>query len=346
MTQDARAIGLGFLERLPLARKRRWLAYCFAVLASGAALVLRWQIDAVLPPGFPFLTFFPAVILTAFLFGIGPGILAAVLSGLAARFWFIPPMGFMLAYDSAVALAFYVVIVVVDIALIHWMQRATHHLALERRRADDLVSTREALFNELQHRVGNNLQMVASLLSLQRRGVTEPAAAEALADASRRVAVVGRIQRNLYSAQGEQLDLAPYLEAIVRDTIEAAGREDIEVSFSNTLGRVSLAPAAAIPAALVLAESVSNAVEHGFADQGGEIAVSLRRDERCYVIEVEDDGRGLPADFQAASTESLGLRIARTLASGQGGGFDLEPGADGHGALATIRIACADGEQE
>ena len=55
-----------------------------AVAATGAALLLRMVLDPVLPPGFPYLTFFPAVVLTAFFFGLRPGIICAVLSGLAA----------------------------------------------------------------------------------------------------------------------------------------------------------------------------------------------------------------------------------------------------------------------
>lgn len=327
------------LERLPLASRRPWIGYFFAIVASALATWLRFEVDSALPPGFPYLTFFPAVIVTAFVFGLGPGILAATLSGLAAWFWFIPPYGFGLVYNTAVALAFYVFIVTVDIALVHWMQRANRHLAAERRRANDLAATREMLFTELQHRVGNNLQMVASLLSLQKRGIGEPEAVRALDDAARRLATVGRIQRTLYSADGEQLDLGPYLGAILRDTVTASGRDDIATRFANHVGEVSLQPAAAIPAALVVAEAVSNAIEHGFARAGGTIDITLTEDEKCYVVKVEDDGAGLPPGFVFEHADTLGLRIARNLARSLGGNFDLAPREGGQGSTATICVA-------
>lgn len=327
------------LERMPLAQGRPWIGYGFAIAASALATWLRFEVDSALPPGFPYLTFFPAVIFTAFLFGFGPGVLAAMLSGLAAWFWFIPPAGFGLVYNTAVALAFYVFIVTVDIALIHWMQRANRHLAAERRRANELADTREMLFQELQHRVGNNLQMVASLLSLQKRGIGEPEAVRALDDAARRVATVGRIQRTLYSGSGDQLDLGPYLEAILKDTVSASGRDDIATRFENRVGEVSLEPAAAIPAALVVAEAVSNAIEHGFARAGGTIDISLTEDENCYVVKVEDDGAGLPPGFVFAQSDTLGLRIARSLAASLGGNFDLAPRDGGQGSTATICVA-------
>lgn len=334
-----RRIGLGFLERLPLASDRRWIAYGFALASSLLALFVRWGIDAYLPAGFPFLTFFPAVILTAFLFGIGPGILAGVLSGLAALYWFVPPAGFAIAYPTAVAMAFYVLIITVDIALVHWMQRATAHLALERRRVATLAETRQTLFQELQHRVGNNLQMVASLISLQRRAVAEPAAQAALTQAARRVALVGRIQRTLYGPGGEQLPLAPYLEAIVRDTVDASARDDIALRFENTTGSAKMDPTSAIPAALIVTEAVSNAIEHGFAEAGGTLHVRLREDGGFFTVTVEDDGVGLGPGFDIDRSDSLGLRIARTLASSQHGEFTLNPREDGPGARATIRFA-------
>lgn len=340
MTRN-RKIGLSLLERLPLGRERRWPAYGFALLSSLIAVVVRWEIDSVLPPGFPFLTFFPAVILTAFLFGLGPGIVAAVLSGLAAWYWFVPPVGFGIAYDSAIALGFYCLIVGVDIALVHWMQRATAYLAQERRLSAALAETRQDLFHELQHRVGNNLQMVASLLSLQGRGLSQPEALAALSDASRRVAMIGRIQRTLYSPEGEQLALAPYLETIVRDTIEAAGRDHIKLTFHSALGDALVEPATAIPSALAVAEAISNALEHGFSESGGDLVVALREEAGGYVMTVTDDGSGLPQDFVLAGADTLGLRMARSLAASQGGSFELGPRADRAGSIATITIAKA-----
>ena len=163
-----------FLTRLPLARDRPWMGYAVAVGLALLAWFVRWEIGEGLPPGFPFLTFFPAVIVTAFFFGLRPGIVCAALSGLAAWYFFIPPLNsFAVGFDTALALLFYVFIVAVEIALVNWMQAANRDLLIERRRSLDLAENRELLFQELQHRVGNNLQMVASLISLQRRAVVE-----------------------------------------------------------------------------------------------------------------------------------------------------------------------------
>jgi K+-sensing histidine kinase KdpD len=192
------------LERLPLARAHRWQGYAAALALSLVALTARWGLGDAFPPGFPFLTFFPAVVLSGFLFGRGPGILSAVLCGLLAWYFFIPPaMSFALVPGAGLALGFYVGVVSVDLLLIDWMQRGTARLRLERERSQMLAERSQLLFSELQHRVSNNLQMVGAVLALQQRSVSDPAARQALADAGGKLQTIGRIQRQLYDHSGD-----------------------------------------------------------------------------------------------------------------------------------------------
>ena len=103
------------------------------------ALVTRLMLDSYLPPGFPFLTFFPAVILSTLVAGLWPGIACAVASGLAALYFFIQPIySFELNYGGVVAMAFYFFVVGIDIALIHVITRALEQLRVERNRSADL----------------------------------------------------------------------------------------------------------------------------------------------------------------------------------------------------------------
>ncbi len=328
------------LSRLPLARTRRWLAYGVAVALSLLGLGVRLAVGDALPTGFPYITFFPAVIVTAFLFGMGPGILAGVLSGMLSWWFFIPPFdSFALPFTAFVALAFYVLIVTVDITLIHWMQTANHDLARERRRSEQLADTREILFKELQHRVGNNLQMVGSLIALQKRRMDDPAAKAALDEASRRLGLVGRIQRQLYDPAGAQLSLAAYIDQICQDVIDASSRDGIEYEFSAEVDTV-LPPEKAIPTALVVAEAITNAIEHGFADADhGKVKVTVARVDQHVAVTIADNGKGVPLGFDANVSESLGLKIARTLAQSLGGTFSMTSSPLGEGAVARLEIA-------
>lgn len=332
---------LSFLQRLPLARQRPWIGYAVAIAASLAGLFIRWGVGSALPDGFPYITFFPAVILTAFFFGLRPGVLAAMLCGLLSWYFFIAPLeSFGLNYRAVVALFFYLFIVVVDIALVHWMQIANARLALERHRSRELAANREMLFNELQHRVGNNLQMVSSLLSLQQRGLADEQGKQALADASRRLGLIGRLQRTLYSADGATLALADYIDRIAKDTLEASGRDDIGYIF-DAQATGELASQYAVPTALVVAEAISNCIEHGYADTSGPLEVTVvdRSDgESGYIICIQDEGDGLPEDFALENSKSLGLRISTNLARSLGGEFTLANRQDGKGAIARLVI--------
>ncbi|WNO53924.1 sensor histidine kinase [Stakelama saccharophila] len=300
-------------------------------------LFLRFAVDRGLPSGFPYVTFFPAVILSSFLFGVRWGSVAAVLSGLCAWYFFIPPPdSFALERSGAVALGFYCFVVVTDILLVHWMQRANANLARERETSRALAETRELLFRELQHRVSNNLQVAAGLLALQKRRLHDDSARLALDEASRRLALIGRISRQLYDAGGATRSMREFLEPLCADVVEASGRQNIRCTIT-VAEDAPLTPDAAVPLALIVAEAVSNAVEHGFRNRdGGTIEVLLARDETAMVkVEVTDDGEGLPDGFSIEASNSLGLRIAVMLAEQLGGRFDL---LGGKGTTARLTL--------
>jgi two-component sensor histidine kinase len=314
-----------FLERLPLFADRPWIALGLTLLISGGAVALRFATDALLPPGFPYVTFFPAVILIAFLLGVRMGALAAVICGAVAWYFFIPEFNsFSLHGSGVVALGFYIFVVVTDIVLVHWLQQANKGLAAEREISRSLAETRALLFNELQHRVSNNLQVAAGLLSLQRRGVADEQARAALDEASRRLALIGRISRQLYHADGAARSLHEFLKPLCADIVEASGQTGIQCRIEAEQD-AAVSPDQAVPLALIVAEAMANAIEHGFAGRDtGTIRVTLRRDgDGQMQVDVADDGHGLPDGFDLAESDSLGLRIAAMLAKQLNGTFEL-----------------------
>lgn len=315
------------IDRLPLAVRPpvAWLATLASVLI---AFWIRYLVDDALPSGFPFVSFFPAVILVSVLLGARYGTVAAILGGLIAWYVFIPPRGvFDLSQGALTAMLFYAFVVSTDVAIIHWMQRANRHLALERERNAALARTRALLFDELQHRVSNNLQAVAGLLALQRRRLSDPQAAAALSEASQRVALIGRISRRLYDADEAGKGLSTFLAALLDDVIEAHGRADI-VRGVDCPADLQLATEQAMPVALVVAESIANAIEHGLAEhRAPEIRIAVTRGDSDLRIAVTDNGGTLPEGFDAERSGSLGLSIATMLARQTAGRYVLAGGA-------------------
>ncbi|WP_084583034.1 sensor histidine kinase [Sphingomonas azotifigens] len=318
------------LEHLPLLTRQRGLAYAFTLGFCAIAWWLRLTLDPLFPPGFPYLTFFPAVILASFLFGRGPGIAAAVLCGLLAWYFFIPPArSFALHRGTGIALLFYAGVVTVDILLVHWMQVANARLAAERERSSELARRTEILFEELQHRVSNNLQMVGAMLALQRRTVADDEGRRALGDAAAKLQLIGRIQRRLYGSRGEPMALDAFVTALVEDLAASGGKPGIRHVVDAHSAQI-LPADRAIPLALIVAEAVANAIEHGFADRDtGTITVTVCAEGDRLSLTIHDDGRGVADGFDVAAAKSLGLRIARSLAQGMGAALRIAPAHPG-----------------
>lgn len=327
-----------WVERLPIAGDRPWTALAATLAGVGLAWFVRVEVDPFLPPGFPYVTFFPVIVVASFLFGVRLGAVSAVLCGLIAWYEFIPPAGFGVTGATAIALGFYLFVVATDLALIHWMQRANRRVAAEREANRALAETRALLFHELQHRVSNNLQVAAALLSLQKRGLTDPAAKAVLDETARRLDLIGRISRQLYEPSGAAQPLLAFLEEVGGSVVSASGRDDVRLTLSGDQA-VRLAPDVAMPVALIAAEAVANALEHGFADgRAGTVAVEVARRPDGIAVTVADDGHGLPAGFDAAASTSLGLKIARMMAQAQGGHFTLTGGDGTDGTLAVLTL--------
>lgn len=291
----------------------RW---SFAAAAFVLATAARFALDPYLPPGFPYLTFFPAVAITAFLTGTVPATVVAVLSFIVAWYFFIPPFdSFQVTPQTALALLLFLVVVTIEVGLVHLMRRALRRLALAEAEAQEMARSRSLMFAELQHRVSNNLAVVGSLLALQRRQVSDPVAARALDGAVARVNVVSRLSRLLHDPEGQAIDFGAFLRAMVPDAVEAAGMDD-RLSVSVVAEPVILPADQAVPLGLVATELLANAVEHGFPDgRRGSVRVSLEVPEPGWArLTIRDDGPGLPEGFDLGRTRSLGLMIARQFA--------------------------------
>ena len=302
-------------ERL---RARAWLGDLVALGATAAALGLRLAVDDVLPPGFPYLTFFPAVILTTFFCGLRAGITCATLSGLSAWYFFLPPStGFILSAQSGLALAFYVFIVAVDIGLIHIMHTASVRLRHERAVTAGLYEQQRTMFQELQHRVANNMQFVAALLTLQKRRVgNDPQAALAALDEARiRLETISRIHRRLYDPSRISLPVGQYLQELCGDLLDATGARNIVCLVDVPPVRFDLTRLTTL--SLLVVEVVTNALKHAFPE-GARGSITIRIEATApdrMALTIADDGHGIPAGFDPEASRSLGLRIAQGLAA-------------------------------
>lgn len=297
-------------------RGRPVAGYCFAIAAFVGAFFLRQMLDQDLPPGFPYLTFFPAVIVTAFVAGLGPGIVCAVLSGVAAWYFFIPPLHSLeVTTQTALALGFYVFIVSVDIALIHVMFRSIGRLGDERRLTASLYEQQKTMFQELQHRVANNMAFIASLLHLQRRRASEsPELKAALDSAIARIETMSRLHRRLYDPTAAAAPLEAHLRGLVSDLVEMSGVANVTTEVHADPADIDVTRL--ITLSMLVTEVVMNSLKHAFVGRsGGHIAVRLQRhDDDRLALQIRDNGRGMSGAAPGPGG-GLGVRIVENLGS-------------------------------
>lgn len=296
-------------------------AYGLAVAAWLVAFLVRMGLDHQFPPGFPYLTFFPAVVVVAYLAGLRAGLLTAVLSGLTAWWFFIGPPGFELNNATGLALAFYAFVVAVDIFFIDGMQRERRRAEAEVERSRELAESRDLLSREIQHRVSNNLQVVSAMLALQAQHTIDPDARRGLQEARGRTSLIAKVQRGLHDLNGHALPFAVFARDLLGDALDAAGRHDIELTVTG--GERPLSPDQSTPVSLVMLECVNNALEHGFAGRSGVVLVDLSTEGSQHTLTVTDDGNGLLPGFDAGQSGSLGLRIVHSMARQLGGRFEI-----------------------
>ncbi|QHL89686.1 DUF4118 domain-containing protein [Sphingomonas changnyeongensis] len=303
-----------------------------AVMACAAATGLRMVAAPLLPPGFPFLTFFPAVVLVAFVAGPWAATLCAVLSGIAAALLFMPPgPAGPLSLAGLVALGMFASVAAVDIILIHLMKRAGNRLRAERERAARLYEEQRLLFQELQHRVANNMAFVASILSMHKRQVArDPGSATAAFDeAIERIHAIGRVHRRLYDPAAAGLSARDYLEQLARDSLALMNAGEVRLEVSAAELRLDLTRLVAL--SLIVAELMTNAVKHGLAGRpDGQIRITIAPSapDRLALV-VADDGPGLPDGFDPRTASGLGARIVQGLAAQLGGTIDWPRGQGG-----------------
>ena len=209
----------------------------------------------------------------------------------------------------------------------------------EVKRRDRALLSKDATIREIHHRVKNNLQTVAALLRLQARRTTNAAAQEALMESVRRVAAISQVHEALSMSVDEEVNLDEVIDRILPIMNDVA-RVDapIRIRREGTMGVLDAARATAL--VLVVTELVQNAVQHGFerAERMGSVLIRSERSARWLDVEVHDDGRGLPPEFNLETSDRLGLQIVRTLVSAElDGSLSMRPCTDG-GTDVLLRV--------
>lgn len=194
----------------------------------------------------------------------------------------------------------------------------------------DLLAQREVLMRELQHRVMNSLQLLASFLHLQSRNA-DPVTRDQLDAARERIVSMSRIFRYLYRSDlGSTVAFGEFLESFCRDTSRAyLGIHAPKLEVKADAAQFPLETALSL--ALMTHELITNAIKHAFAPgKPGKIKVTFRvLSGGSSELKVADDGTGMPRDFDSAKSKSFGIVLIQRLAQSLQGEVRVHSGAGG-----------------
>jgi len=199
------------------------------------------------------------------------------------------------------------------------LRRAKETAEAEVRRARDrfetLAEERAVLLQEVNHRVGNSLQLIAAMLQMQSQANPGQEVKTALLDAATRVMAVAQVHRRLYTSEDvKTVAIDQYLDALIED-LRSSTEGDAFAQLSLAADPVETDPDRAVAIGVIVNELVINALKYAYPRGKGPIRVGLRARDAAgnAVISVEDDGVGFAGSAPIGST-GLGQRIVKAMA--------------------------------
>jgi len=351
--------------------------YFFSVFLFLVALAARFMLVDVLPPrGFPFLSFFPAVLLTAYLVGLGPGLLAAALSTLSAWTFFMGPSGAASALERSdiIALVFFALILIVDCLVIERMNTAMRQL---RTTGDKLRASETALLEQQEklRDVNRQKDIFIAMLAHELRNPLAP-----ILSAAQLIGVRASEDEKVSRAAAIITRQALQLTRLVDDLLDASRIHSAKLTLQTSLVDLRTVIASALetiqplidqsPHTLTMdlpghpiwvradstriAQCVSNLLHNAFKFTAapGQIALRVAAVDRMVRVTVTDNGRGISRDmlprlFEMFAQEGasgsngnnglgIGLSLTHYLVASHGG--DLAAHSDGPGLGARFEI--------
>jgi two-component sensor histidine kinase len=226
-----------------------------------------------------------------------------------------------------------------------WLNRSMTRMAaeIEDRKAAELelenaVAEKDTLLREIHHRVKTNLQVVTGLLELQQVNTSDTESVDILRDSRNRVRIMSLIHEELYRSKDlSRIRFDVFLNRLIIDLHALYTREDKPVSIIKDLDPLYLVMDTAIPCGLIVNELVSNSLRHAFpGGRKGEIKVTFKQlEDEDFLLEVSDNGIGIPEGFDINQKGTLGLQLVTSIAGQLGARIQQ---GEGEGTSFTLRF--------
>jgi len=217
-------------------------------------------------------------------------------------------------------------------------QNTVRELNLQLRRTlsdkEVLLTQKDLLMQEVNHRVQNSLQLVTSMLRLQAQQTSDPEAKAKFEEASRRIVAVSTVHRRLWRSDHIQnVEFGAYVEELRDGLLESWGGSwagHIKVDAAHVLVPTNQA----VVLALVLTELLTNAIKYAYEGRPGPIEIKVRQKERKVLqMSVTDEGIGMRERMPG---NGFGSKLVQALVSQMGGELDITPATPGTSVVVTV----------
>jgi two-component sensor histidine kinase len=192
---------------------------------------------------------------------------------------------------------------------------------------------KEVLLKEIHHRVKNNLQVISSLLNLQSATITDPHSLEKFNESINRIRSMAMVHEKLYQGSDlSRIDMNEYIMSLVNylnSVYNNAGLE-VKIVVNVDMKSPSFRIEEAVPCGLIINELVTNAFKYAFLKKKkGDLYIGFQERKsgtqyKSYLLEVRDDGSGLPDEIDVNNTPTLGLQLVSLLTDQIGGKLKVE----------------------
>jgi two-component sensor histidine kinase len=178
---------------------------------------------------------------------------------------------------------------------------------------DDMLKEKAVLLQELQHRVANSLQIIASVLMQSARKTQSDETRTHLYDAHQRVMSIASMQQQLAISRSGDVELRPYFTALCNSIGASMIRDHNQLSLDVSVDESTTSADVSVSLGLIVTELVINALKHAFPDdRNGKINVAYHAHGPNWTLSVTDNGIGMPADA-ASAKPGLGTGIVQAL---------------------------------
>lgn len=177
------------------------------------------------------------------------------------------------------------------------------------------LTEKEVLLREIHHRVKNNLQFISSLLNLQARHVKDPSTLQVLLDGRNRVNSMSLVHQKLYQEDDlTGVDMQSYIENLVDSLMHAYKVDRMHILPKVHVQPIRLDIDTALPVGLILNELITNAFKYAFEGrQEGQLHITLQEAEDELLLQVADNGIGMPKAELATGTGHFGYQLVQSL---------------------------------